>query len=273
LVILRVIASFTMIDRIVYRNSELHYHREGDGRKSILLLHGFGQDHRAFDGWIEVLENDYTIFTFDLFFHGNSKWTNQQALTKEDWRKILRLFFEREKIQSFEIAGFSIGAKFALATVELFPERISKVILLAPDGIKNNFWYRFATSTSLMRIIFRSLILGRNSLKSLIKLSRPFQDKNLLRFVESQLSSDEKRKRVYNSWIYFRHLSFNLKNLSQLLNSRNIPVVLILGKLDKVIPPWKIEGFAKTLKNHQLQLLDANHHELIVKASDTLKVS
>lgn len=263
-----------MTDLIIYQSSELYYYREGDGNKVILLFHGFGQDHKAFDSWIEQFENDYTIFTFDLFFHGNSIWGNQQALTKEDWKKIVQLFLNQEKIQRFEIAGFSIGAKFALATVELFSERISKVILLAPDGITNNFWYSLATGTSTMRTVFRSLILGRNRLKTLIKLLKPFQDKNLLRFVESQLNSEEKRKRVYNSWIYFRHFDFNLKNLSVLLNSKNIPVIFILGKSDKVVSTGKVEGFAKTLKNYQFHLLDAKHHELIErsKMSDILKM-
>jgi len=261
-----------MTDRIVYQSSELYYYREGDGNKVILLFHGFGQDHKAFDSWIDVLESDYTIFAFDLFFHGNSKWANQQALTKEDWKKIFQLFLEQEKIQRFEIAGFSIGAKFVLATVELFPERIGKIILLAPDGIENNFWYSFATGTSLMRIVFRSLILGRNRLNALIKFLRPFQDKNLLRFVGFQLSTEEKRKRVYNSWIYFRHLSFNLKDLSLQLNSRNIPVIFILGKSDKVIPFKVIEEFAKTLNNCQFQLLDAGHPDLIGKGINYLNI-
>src|SRR6478736_2698347 len=119
-----------MTDRIVYQNSELYYYREGDGNKVILLFHGFGQDHKAFDSWIEAFEKDYAIFTFDLFFHGNSKWVNQQALTKQDWKKIIELFLKQEKVDQFEIAGFSIGAKFVLTTLELFPERTSKVILL-----------------------------------------------------------------------------------------------------------------------------------------------
>ena len=259
-----------MTDRIVYQSTELYYYREGDGNKVILLFHGFGQDHKAFDSWVEILENDYTIFTFDLFFHGNSKWANQQALTKEEWKKIFQLFLKQERIQIFEIAGFSIGAKFVLTTVELFPERISKVVLLAPDGIKDNFWYSFATGTSFMRVVFRSLIFGSNRLNALIKLLRPFHDKNLLRFVESQLNTEEKRKRVYNSWVYFRHLNFNLKDLTLLLNSKNIPVIFILGKLDKVIPAKKVIEFARTLKNHRFQLLDAKHHELIDKGSNLL---
>ena len=256
-----------MIDRIIYQNSELYYYKDGSGKKTILLFHGFGQDHKAFNNWIEVLENDYTVYTFNLFFHGNSKWANQQAVTKEDWRKIIQIFIDQEKIDRFEIAGFSVGAKFVLATLELFPERIERIILLAPDGIKNNFWYDLATRTSLMRALFRSMILKPRRLQSLIKFLKFFhlEDKNLLRFVEFQLSTEEKLQRVCNSWIYFRHLNFNFNDLIQLLNSRNIPVVFILGKSDKVIPSERIERFAKTLKNHRFELLDAGHHELINK--------
>jgi pimeloyl-ACP methyl ester carboxylesterase len=256
-----------MTDRIIYKNSELYYYKEGMGTKTILLFHGFGQNHNAFEVWNETLKNEYTIYTFDLFFHGSSTWKNQQALKKEDWKRILELFLGQEKIKIFEIAGFSIGAKFVLATLELFPERIEKIILLAPDGIKNNFWYSLATSTSLTRSLFRSMILKPRRLQTLIKLMKFFQfeDKNLLRFAEVQLSTEERRQRVYNSWIYFRHLHFNLNALTLLLNSKNIPVIFILGKLDKVIPARKVKEFAKTLKNHQFQLLDAGHHDLISK--------
>src|SRR6185369_8313514 len=98
--------------------------------------------------------------------------------------------------------GFSVGAKFVLATVELFPERINKIVLLAPDGIKNNFWYSLATGTSLMRSLFRSLILKPKRLQTLIKLLKffHFENKNLLRFAEFQLGTEERRQRVYNSW-------------------------------------------------------------------------
>ena len=256
-----------MTDRIIYQNSELFYYKEGRGSKTILLFHGFGHDHKAFDSWVEQFENDYTIFTFDLFFHGNSKWANQQALTKDDWKKLVQLFIKQERIENFEIAGFSIGAKFVLATLELFSERINKVVLIAPDGIKNNFWYSLATGTSLMRTLFRSLILRPKRLRTLIKLLKFFhlEDKNLLRLVEVQLSTEEKRQRVYNSWIYFRHLNFNLNDLTLLLNSRNILVVFILGKLDKVIPSERIENFAKSLMNYRFHLPDVGHHDLISK--------
>ncbi len=256
-----------MTDRIIYQNSELFYYKEGRGSKIMLLFHGFGQDHNAFEGWNETLKDEYTVYTFDLFFHGSSTWKNQQALKKEDWKKIFQLFIKQEEIKDFEIAGFSIGAKFVLATLELFPEQIEKTILLAPDGININFWYSLATGTSLMRSLFRSMTFKPTRLKVLIRFLKFFhlEDKSLLRFVESQLSTEKRRRQVYSSWIYFRHLHFNLNDLTLLLNSRNIPVIFILGKSDKVIPSKRIESFAKPLKNYQFHLLDAGHQDLISK--------
>jgi pimeloyl-ACP methyl ester carboxylesterase len=254
-----------MTDRVVYLNSELFYYKEGAGSKTILLFHGFGQDHRAFETWHETLQKEYTAYAFDLFFHGNSRWENQQALKKEDWKKIMQLFFEQEKIGQFEIAGFSLGAKFALSTLALFPERIQKIILLGPDGIYNNIWHSLATGTSMMRSLFRGLILKPSLFQSLIRILKSFylEDENVLRFVELQLSTAEKRQRVYKSWIYFRHFNFKQGDLTQLLNSRNIPVTFILGRMDRVIRAEKIKGFAKTLKNHQFKLIDSTHHNLI----------
>ena len=254
-----------MTDHIIYQNSELYYYREGSGSKTILLFHGFGQDHRAYATWNEALKMGYTIYTFDLFFHGNSTWENRQALKMIDWKNILQLFFDQEKIGSFEIAGFSIGAKFVLATVELFLKRVNKIILLAPDGIKINFWYRLVTGTSMMRSLFRDVMLKPRRLHTLINLVKLFhlENKNLLRFVETQLSTEERRQRVYNSWIYFRHLKVNATDFSQLLNSNAIPVIFILGKSDKVIPSERIIGFAKTLNNHQFHITEAGHNDLI----------
>lgn len=259
-----------MTDRIVYLNSELFYYKEGTGSKTILLFHGFGQDHRVFENWIEVLRDEYTIYTFDLYFHGNSNWTNPWALKKEDWKKILQLFFVQEKIDSFYIAGFSIGAKFVLATPELFPEQVKKIILIAPDGITTNVWYTLATSTSFMRALFRSMTLRPKRLQALIEFLRffHFEDQSLLRFAASQVNTEERRQRVYRSWVYFRHLNCNLKELSLLLNSKNIPVTFIVGKTDNVISAERIIGFARTLYNCQIEILNAAHNDLITKGID-----
>ena len=50
----------------------------------------------------------------------------------------IREFLRKENISRFDVAGFSMGGRFALATLEAFPEKIGNVFLIAPDGEKQS---------------------------------------------------------------------------------------------------------------------------------------
>ncbi len=201
---------------IEYQGSRLHYAKAGLGPTPLLIFHGFGQDHQVFEHWVQTLEKDYRLYVFDLYFHGQSTWPIRQPLEKNEWRKIMTQFLEQEKITFFEAAGFSLGGKFALATVESFPEKVKKIILLAPDGIKTSFWYSLATYPIAMRNLFKSMVIKPGRFFALVKFLRPIGlvNKGILRFAESQMDTEEKRRRVYYSWVYFRHLRFDIPQMA-----------------------------------------------------------
>jgi pimeloyl-ACP methyl ester carboxylesterase len=257
---------------IDYLNSQLFYTKSGTGKKVLLLFHGFGQDHRAFQSWVEVLKDEYTLYAFDLFFHGQSTWASREAVEKKDWKEIIDQFLQKENITEFEVAGFSMGGKFAMATLEAFHEKIKKLTLLAPDGIKTSFWYSLATYPIAIRALFKSMILHPNRLYRITKALRTLGliDKGLLRFAESQMDTEEKRKRVYFSWVYFRHLKFDLHKIASLLNERQIPFTLIVGQHDKVIQAKNMDGFLKKIKSKRFEVIEAGHNHLIGKAKNIL---
>jgi pimeloyl-ACP methyl ester carboxylesterase len=258
---------------IEHQDSKLYYNKYGSGEKSILLFHGFGQTHQMFQSWIEAFQNDYTLYAFDLYFHGESVWASREPLEKSDWKNILEQFVRQEQLARFEVAGFSMGGKFALATLELFPERVEKMYLLAPDGIKTSFWYSLATYPIATRYFFKGMILHPNRLHSLAKMLRAFRlvDSGLLRFAEYQMNSEEKRRRVYCSWVYFRHLKFDLDKITSLLNQKEIPLTMMVGKFDKVIQAKNMEGFLFRIKNKEYKILEAGHNDLIAKSMEAIK--
>jgi pimeloyl-ACP methyl ester carboxylesterase len=257
---------------ILHNNSQLFYTKTGTGKKSLLLFHGFGQDHRAFQSWVEILNEQYTLYSFDLFFHGQSTWGSREALQKKDWKEIVDLLLQQENITEFEIAGFSMGGKFALATLEAFPSQIKKMTLLAPDGIKTSFWYSLATYPIAIRALFKSTIMHPNRLYRITKALRSLGliDKGLLRFAESQMDTEEKRKRVYFSWVYFRHLKFDLNQIAGLLNNKLIPFTLVVGQHDKVIQAKNMEGFVQKIKSKRFEVIEAGHNDLIGKSRNVL---
>lgn len=251
---------------IRHNNSSLHYAKTGNGEHHLLVFHGFGQDLNVFDFLSRSLARHYTFYVFDLYFHGKSEWGHgEKTLEKYEWQETMKQFFSENQIGEFQLAAFSMGGKFALATLEAFPERTKKLHLIAPDGIKTSFWYNLATYPAPFRKLFRSMILHPHRFSKLTRFLNKtgLVDKGLIRFAEYQMGTIEKRKRVYYSWVVFRHLTFSTDRIANLINSHEISTTVILGKHDKVIEPKNIEPFLKKIRNYRLEILDSGHSGII----------
>ncbi len=250
---------------VKHMNSILAYQKSGHGDKVLLLFHGFGQHHKIFETLTEAMSSHYTLYAFDLFFHGNSKWSDETPLEKETWHEIIHKFLNENKINQFSVLGFSLGGKFTLATLELFPDRIDHVFLLAPDGIKTNFWYSLATYPLLLRRFFKSMILKPGRLHAITTVLHALHlvDNGILRFAESQMDTQEKRERVYYSWVVFRHLKFDMKTIAGLLQAHSIQFTLVVGKHDKIITTENMRQLLRYLNDYQLEILNTGHNGVI----------
>lgn len=263
-----------MLHQVKVQDKILTYKKTGKGLKPLLLFHGFGQNHQAFDSLIESLAETYTLYSFDIFFHGESHWPGEQTLEKETWALFMNQLFQENQIERFSLLGFSMGAKFSLATVELFPERVDRLVLIAPDGIRINFWYRLATDTALVRRFFKGMILKPRRLLRLTKFSRSLKlvDNGLLVTAEYQMNTQQRRERVYYSWVVFRKLKFRMKKIAQLIEQYNIKPLVIVGRFDKIIPPKRMRPLMHQLPAHVFHLIQSGHNQLI-ENSKSLVVS
>lgn len=253
-------------DFICWQESRLHFVRAGTGKKVLLFFHGFGQDHTVYLPVIQHLTPDYRLYIFDLYFHGQSSWNrNEQPLRKEHWKEIMETFLANEQIQRFSLVGYSLGGKFALATVEAFAHQIDSVFLIAADGIETSFWYSMATYPSILRRFFRGMIGNYNRFSALARWLHRYNlvDKGLIRFADFQMSTEEKRKRVYYSWVVFRKLSFSMRLIGRILRENNIRTIVIVGKYDKVIEPENMQVLLQYVPKAEFHVLEAGHSGLI----------
>jgi len=251
-----------------YQETTLHFIKSGSGSKVLLAFHGFGQDHKSFNRLFEKLSLHYTIYAFDIFFHGKSEWNKgEEPLEKYFWKSLLSKFLQHYQIDRFSVLGFSMGGKFALASLEAFPEKVDSIFLLAPDGIKTSAWYSLATYPFALRHLFKSMISKPNRFHQIANLAfkTGIIDKGILRFAESQMNTEDKRKQVYYSWIVFRHLKFSMNEIAPIINSNNISLTIVVGKYDKIITAKNMNRLLKKLKNYQLEILGTGHNDLISK--------
>jgi pimeloyl-ACP methyl ester carboxylesterase len=252
-----------------FKNSILHYTTLGNGPQNLLMFHGFGQDNKSYHALSNVLSSQYTAYIFDLYFHGESRWGHGELpLKKTHWKETIHEFLKEKGIQNFSLAGFSLGGKFALTTLEAFPEKIKGIILLAPDGIKTSFWYSLATYPLFFRKIFKSMIYHPNRFQSIVKILHTWGlvDKGLLKFAEFQMNSKEKRTRVYYSWVVFRRLQVDLNKVAELINKHRIPLTVIVGQYDKVIQPKNMQRFLKKVDRYVFETPEVGHTGLIAES-------
>lgn len=251
---------------IHYKKNLLHYVKAGNGKHPLLVFHGFGQDHTLYLPLLKSLSKKYTLYIIDLFFHGKSQWNeDEEPLKKSEWTRILKVLFQEQHIRSFSILAYSLGGKFALATIEAYPQQIKDIFLIAPDGIKTSFWYNLATYPSIFRNFFKSMILHHERFLLIARKLNQFNlvDKGLIRFANYQMNTEAKRKRVYYSWVVFRNLKFDLKKIAHLINRHNIRLTMVVGKYDKVIRAENMKRLLKHVHHYRLEIIESGHSELI----------
>ncbi|UII29947.1 alpha/beta hydrolase [Fulvivirga ulvae] len=259
---------------IQFQSHQIHYYRYGVGDKVLLAFHGFGQSGSDFEPLADVMANEYTIYSFDLFYHGKSYWSKLDSpMTKVFWKDFIHEFMKIHQIDSCSLCGFSLGGKFVLATLEAHPERVKKVIFLAPDGIKTNTWYSLATYPVLFKTYFKSMIVKPHRFFNLINLAKKagLVEKGILKFASSQMNTRKKRRRVYYAWVVFKELSFNMKKIGSIINDHSIDLQMFLGTHDKIITKKGMQKLLRHVKDYKLHIATSGHNKLIEKVAEHLK--
>ena len=256
---------------ITINDHSLNYTIWQGGKRALLCFHGFGLDHSSFKIIWEHAKTDYTVYSFDLPYHGQTAFPqDEETLKPTDWLEYMKLFFQNEGIEDFDVMGYSMGGKYAMITAQLFPDRVKHLHLIAPDGITTHFSYRFSTYPFLFRKLFKTQINNPWFFKTLVKTLRTFKIMNnySLRFAESQMDTEFKRSQVYHSWVNLRHFLPDLKALATQVNERQTPVTFYLGEHDKVINKKEIEPLTELIDNFELKMLETGHTKLVEKVAD-----
>ncbi|XOV94366.1 MAG: alpha/beta hydrolase [Bacteroidota bacterium] len=245
---------------------DFSYQKQGIGINKLIFLHGFGEDHHVFDEMIAgILKENLpvTCYALDIFYHGNSP-RKDEPLTKSQWKESFGKFLQEEKIDQFSLIGFSLGGRFSIATAISFPKQTKAIYLIAPDGIHLSIWYRIANST-LGNKLFKFLMDNPKRFDELVAFCKwtRLAPGYLIRFTEKTLNTQAQRQRVYRTWTYFYPLQHRTNTFTKYVNQHKPKIYLILGEIDKLVPPEKIIPKIASINSLETKLIPAKHHQMI----------
>lgn len=254
---------------------ELSYTILGRGKKVLLAFHGITQTGADCYGVFEkYLGEIYTIYAFDLPFHGqrsehflDQRWLNgNHPITQAEFESFLLKFLEQQKIDRFSVAGFSIGGRFALTTLECFAPRIDYGYLIAPDGIKSHLIFRIATHNRVMRRLFKWAMTHTTLLYKSAEFlqKRGILHPSVLKMLKHMIATPERARTVYFSWVNFRKLGLTSgKNFQDELPR----VYVLVGQFDHLIRQKDLVRLIKYLPPNQVIALAAGHVSSVNQAA------
>lgn len=250
----------SIVSQIALGSSNLTYYRWGRGERIIIALHGYGEKAASFAGWGAALPTDFTLFAPDLPHHGGSTWPDGKAFTTQDLHTFIQTIIPKDS--PFILAGYSMGGRISLSYFQAYPLQIQHLVLIAPDGLKINFWYWLATQTKSGNRLFKYTMthpgwflgivgwLGKNKLVNT----------GIVKYVQRYLGEANNRIRLYNIWTCMHTFRPDLHLIRQKIKDRHLRTDLIFGHYDKIIQPSQGYRFIKSIEHYcHLRELPTGH--------------
>ena len=123
-------SQFALIDGL-----RVHYRDTGPRNAPVLvLLHGFGSSLQTWDAWSSVLESKFRVLRMDLAGFGLTGASPDDDYSDPADVQRLERFLNALGVQEFTLIGHSMGGRIAWNYASAHPERVKRLVLLAPDG-------------------------------------------------------------------------------------------------------------------------------------------
>lgn len=104
--------------------SPLHYRLSGQGKTTLLFLHGWGINGSYWDGQTIRFKDSFRILAPDMSGHGQSR-TDSQTMSMERYAADIVNLVNELKLDSIILIGHSMSGNIALRVYEKIPEKIT----------------------------------------------------------------------------------------------------------------------------------------------------
>jgi pimeloyl-ACP methyl ester carboxylesterase len=218
-----------MKKEIIYESKKISYQSTGNGRP-VILIHGFGEDHRVWNGVVEHLEEKFMLITPDLPGSGQSEMIDDGSI--EGMAEVIHAILHEECIEACPVIGHSMGGYVTLALAEKYYNHVSAFGLFHSTA--------FADSDEKKAVRRKGIeFIQQHGAFEFIKTTTP------------NLFSENSKKQIANAIQEFIALQHNFSpaalvyyykammarpDRAHVLQNAAVPVLFIMGKYDTAVP-------------------------------------
>ena len=211
----------------------------------ILMLHGFGSSLHTWDAWAQALQATHRVVSVDLPGAGLSAPDPQGLYDDEHALVQLMALMDVLNMPRASVVGHSMGGRLAWRMAALHPERVEKLVLVAPDGFASpGFEYGKAPDMGIAgKLLPYTLprVLLRAGLAPAWGNPERLQQDTITRYHELLLAPGGRQAIVQ------RMEQMRLQDPIPLLADVRAPTLLIWGDLDAMIPPANAQDYLRAI--------------------------
>jgi pyruvate dehydrogenase E2 component (dihydrolipoamide acetyltransferase) len=245
-------------ETVAVETGRLRFMRQGEGGEPLVLLHGFGGDLNNWLFTAPALAEKHVVYALDLPGHGES--TKDVGAGDLDFLVgAVEQFLDSQGLRRVHLAGHSLGGLVAASVALTAPERVASLTLVASVGL----------GEEINREYIEGFIAAerRRELKPVLELL--FADPGL---VTRQLVDDVlKYKRIDGVDEALRAIGTGAFGesgqrvvIADRLTELNVPVLVVWGREDRIIPAAHAD---RAPAGAQVHLLDGQGHSPHMEAA------
>jgi 3-oxoadipate enol-lactonase len=242
--------------------NDIAYNAVGEG-ETIVFIHGFCGSTAYWDKVAPVLSRDYHVILIDLRGHGNSSFC-EELFTIDDLAKDIKEVLEALQVGQFYLFGHSLGGYITLSLVEHYPEKIKGYGLIHSTAFPDSVEAKEGRTNSAESI-------DRDGIQPFIDglVPKLFSDDSLINLKVEVEKTREIGYSTNSKAAQQTLLAMKARpDRNLVLDKKNIPVLLVAGDQDKIIP---VEKSFSAKGNHILtQIIAESGHMSMFEKPDLL---
>jgi pimeloyl-ACP methyl ester carboxylesterase len=230
---------------------QLHVRQSGPpDAPAVVLLHGFGSSLQTWDVWAKGLATTHRVVRIDLPGSGLSPPDPAHDYRDERSLNMLMALMDSLGLQRTSLVGHSMGGRIAWTFAAKFPERVDKLVLVAPDGFAS-FGFEYGkpmdvpATLGLMRHVLPKPLLRMN-LQSAYARPEALSDAVTTRYHDLILAPGARQAMLD------RLRQTVLQEPVPLLRQIKAPTLLVWGEADAMIPLSNAQDYLQALQSSRL---------------------